>query len=162
MTSTTKPRRTRESRRLGAALTLFVLIDLASMFAARLKPVNRKDFAEEFFPNENFRGEQPMSEPWPDLDAWFRWWFGGVELALLLVILAAGAVLMLRGRLPTFGAWAAGALVVLAVVNVAVPFGSVIEWERFAALYVSVTAAFGIATTIGIATVRGRRASRKD
>lgn len=140
------------------------------MFLARVRPENRKDFQETFFPDGQggelqllplVQGESIRpSGAWPDLDAWFREWLGGLELALMLVLLLVAFVVLDSQRLPWFAPWAAAGLAGLTVVNLMVPFASAIEWHRYAPVYVSAAAGLAAAGIVGTAWVRGRRTPR--
>ena len=139
------------------ALLLVVVCDLATMFADRAKPVNRKDFSEEFFLTEDLAGNLPYSDPWPDVNGWFVGWFAAIEVTLLVGLLAVAVNLVVRQQVPWFAPWAAAGFLIFTVVNLVTPFGSVIEWERFPALHGSTAIAVSAAVIVGAAVIRSRR-----
>lgn len=156
--STVPLRRPRaEALLIASLLVLAVIADLVTMFAARAKPVNRKDFSEQFFSTKDLTGNLPYSDPWPDVDGWFLGWFAAIEVVLLIGLLTIAVQLAARRQVPWFAPWAAAGFMVFAISNVAIPFGSAIEWERFPALYASAGIAVAVAVTVGVAMVRARR-----
>lgn len=48
-----------DSIRLASGLVVVVLTDFVTMFLARVRPENRKDFQETFFPDGDSRGSLP-------------------------------------------------------------------------------------------------------
>lgn len=144
------------------------LIDLVTTFLPRARPVDAKKFQETFSPLEDGEGviellpitgnSAPRAvEGESALDAWYVPWLGGLELLLLFTVALAAMTVLDQHRLPRYAPLAAVGLAVLAVVNLAVPFGSTIEWARYAALYVSAASCVGIVTLVGTAWCRRSR-----